>query len=48
VRHVWHAEWTLRRVFKKLLADRGHEDALLDESDRRIRKYIAQMEAQDD
>jgi hypothetical protein len=45
VPHVWHAEWTLRRVFKKILANRGHDDVLLDEFDRIIKKHTRASES---
>jgi hypothetical protein len=38
--HVWHAEWTLRRVLKQILVNRGHGDVVLDEFDRIIKKHI--------
>jgi hypothetical protein len=38
--HIWHAEWTLRRVFKKMLAERGHEDVPLDDYERITKKFF--------
>jgi hypothetical protein len=40
VPHVWRAEWVLRRVFKQILVNRGHDDVVLDDFDRIIRKHI--------
>ncbi|MDQ5819904.1 MAG: hypothetical protein M3540_00490 [Actinomycetota bacterium] len=37
--HIWHAELQLRRAIKKIVADMGHEDVLLDPFERIARRF---------
>jgi hypothetical protein len=48
VPHVWHAEYNLRRAMKKIVADAGYPEVLLDAFDRialRFGERIAQEDA---
>jgi hypothetical protein len=47
VPHIWHAERNLRRAIKKIVADAGHEDVLLDPFERITRRFASEMIEED-